>query len=641
MKARIAILILLTTLLSSCNMSMAADVTPPPDYVSPTPMPTLVLVPPQTPNAANGAAIYMEKCAACHGATGMGDGPAGIQLGVTVPAFALPEVARPASPATWYSVVTRGRIERFMPPFTSLTDQERWDVVAYIMSMHTSAEEIARGKQLFEANCANCPLDYFKDTAQMAGMSTVALARIVRLGNEQIPAFGQNLSDEEMWAVAEYLRSLTYTTTQPQTAETTPTPAPQTQQTPLPAAQTALPADAVTPSAEGTPEATEQAQVTPEATTVIEGFGTVRGSVENRTGADLPEGLTVTLRGFEHDFANPNAGTQEVLTLEGTLAPDGSFVFENVEMPENRIYLAEVNYGGIALSSEFGIVQAGQTSLELPPLALYEITTDTSLLTMDELSMFLSVESDTSYQILALYTFRNPSEKIISVPMGAQQEIPFLKFPLGAQGLGYEAMQDSARFIGTNDGFAMPPSEQPYGLMAFAAVTPAKEISLAQPLALPVNSVRIFVPAGMEVQGDGITKDSAQDIQGMNYHAYRSGALQAGDTLEFTITGSPKSASTSTQKTSNSALLIGAGGLGIALILAGAWLYLRDRKRAQALDTESTEETEEDEADEFETPEEIMDAIIALDDLHRAHKISDEAYQKRRAELKNILKERM
>ena len=30
----------------------------------------------------------------------------------------------------------------------------------------------------------------------------------------------------------------------------------------------------------------------------------------------------------------------------------------------------------------------------------------------------------------------------------------------------------------------------------------------------------------------------------------------------------------------------------------------------------------------------MIDAIIALDDLHRAKKISDEAYQKRRAELK-------
>ncbi len=36
--------------------------------------------------------------------------------------------------------------------------------------------------------------------------------------------------------------------------------------------------------------------------------------------------------------------------------------------------------------------------------------------------------------------------------------------------------------------------------------------------------------------------------------------------------------------------------------------------------------------------EAVIDAIIALDDLHRAKKISDEAYQKRRAELKEILK---
>jgi hypothetical protein len=33
-----------------------------------------------------------------------------------------------------------------------------------------------------------------------------------------------------------------------------------------------------------------------------------------------------------------------------------------------------------------------------------------------------------------------------------------------------------------------------------------------------------------------------------------------------------------------------------------------------------------------------MDAIIALDDLHRAKKISEGAYQKRRTELKEILK---
>ncbi len=41
----------------------------------------------------------------------------------------------------------------------------------------------------------------------------------------------------------------------------------------------------------------------------------------------------------------------------------------------------------------------------------------------------------------------------------------------------------------------------------------------------------------------------------------------------------------------------------------------------------------------FESTDEVMDAILALDDLHRAGKISDQAYQNRRDELKEILKE--
>jgi hypothetical protein len=55
-----------------------------------------------------------------------------------------------------------------------------------------------------------------------------------------------------------------------------------------------------------------------------------------------------------------------------------------------------------------------------------------------------------------------------------------------------------------------------------------------------------------------------------------------------------------------------------------------------------TEEEDVDNVDdEFESSEDVMDAIIALDDLHRSRKISDEAYQKRRAELKEILKGKM
>lgn len=622
MKFRLAILIFLATFLSACNMSLAEDVTPPPGYVPPTPMPTLVLAPSQTPNVANGKEIYFEKCAPCHGETGMGDGPQGIQLGVTVPAFALPEIARPASPAAWYTVVTRGRMDRFMPPFTSLTDQERWDVVAYIMTLHTSEEEIQRGKGLFEEACPDCSADYFKDQDRMSAFSTVALARIVRLGNEEIPAFGENLSDDDMWAVAEYLRSLSYDF-QPLTAQTQPTP--------VPAARTSVASDA------GTPSEAEQAQVTDEATPVsVQGFGSVSGSIENKTGSDLPSDLTITLRGFEHDFANPSAGTQEVLTLTGSANSDGTFVFENVEMPENRIFLAEANYKGVEIGSGFVIVEAGQTSITLPPLALYDVTDDTSMLTVDELDLFFSAQNEGTYDVLALYTFRNPSGRIVSVSMGTMQEIPFLKFPEGAQGLGYEAVQDSARFISTDDGFAMAPSEQSYGILAYSSLTRQRETSFSQPLVLPVSLARIFVPDGMKVEGSGIMPEGAQSIQGLTYKTYSVTGLNAGEKLTFTVSGSPNDAEAGANApTSNNTLLIGAGGLGVALILAGAWMYLRDRRQSGA----EEEETEEEE--EFESSEDVMDAIIALDDLYRARKIPEEAYQKRRAELKDILKEMM
>ena len=62
-------------------------------------------------------------------------------------------------------------------------------------------------------------------------------------------------------------------------------------------------------------------------------------------------------------------------------------------------------------------------------------------------------------------------------------------------------------------------------------------------------------------------------------------------------------------------------------------MYLRDKKKL----TEEVDEDEEDD-DQFDDTESVMDAVIALDELHRAGKISDEAYKKRREELTSSLK---
>jgi uncharacterized membrane protein len=85
----------------------------------------------------------------------------------------------------------------------------------------------------------------------------------------------------------------------------------------------------------------------------------------------------------------------------------------------------------------------------------------------------------------------------------------------------------------------------------------------------------------------------------------------------------------------NSGVLIGIGALGLALIAVGVFLFLRDRSKSQDEDDEIAPEPT------GESTEEIMDAIIALDDQYRAGNISEDAYQKRRADLKAQLKDRV
>src|SRR5574340_1020265 len=181
--------------LAACNFTLAEDVTPPPDYIPPTPMPTLgALYPADAPDVQKGAAIFSEKCAPCHGAAGLGDGPQSMQLPVTVPGIGLPEVARPASPAGWFKVVTQGNLDRFMPPFVgALNDQQRWNVVSYVLTLHTTPEQVAQGKSLFESRCAGCA-GTFTDQAKMAALSEDDLVRIIRNGEGNIPAFGKDFS---------------------------------------------------------------------------------------------------------------------------------------------------------------------------------------------------------------------------------------------------------------------------------------------------------------------------------------------------------------------------------------------------------------------------------------------------------------
>ncbi|HSQ40344.1 MAG TPA: c-type cytochrome [Anaerolineales bacterium] len=620
MKLRTIFFILIPLLLSACTFSLAEDVTPPPNYIAPTPMPTLgPLHPAEAPSLENGAAIYTEKCAACHGPQGMGDGAQGKQLPVTVAGLGLPQVARAVAPSAWFTAVTRGNLERFMPPFASLNDQERWDVVAYSLSLHTTPEQIAHGQTVFESNCADCSLDFFKNQTEMAALSADDLVLALKSGSDKVTALDGNLSDDDLYAAAAYLRTLTF-------AASLPTPEPATVTPTVAAAEATSSAAAGTPpalstvegSAESTPATTETAiPSTPEAK---------GGKITGLVSGDNVAGLTVTLRGFDH--AADASGPQETVTLTTLTDANGNYTFTGLEMPETRIYIADAQYQGVTYNSELATVTAGVSEMVIPPFTMYETTADYSTLSFSQAHFFVDI-ADRTAQVIGVYTFSNTGGETIVVE--STMGVPFLKMPADAQDVGFQLSQDSAPLLETQGGFAISPSETPYGIVAFYTLPYDNKVQIDQPFALPASSVLVLVPNGVKVKSDQLTEGASRSFQGADYDSFSGGPLKSGDTLTINLSGAPKAAGT-TEPNSQQNLLIGMGALGLVLILAGVWMYLRDRNRPDE------EMDEEEEADEFDNEEEILDAIIALDDLHRAGKLPDEAYQSRRAELKAKLK---
>jgi len=613
MKLRtILFVVFISFLLAACNFTLAEDVTPPPGYVAPTPAPTHGPVfPAQAPDPQVGAAIYTEKCVDCHGATGLGDGAQSAQLPVSVPPLALPEIASDAAPEDWYLMVTTGNIDNFMPPFASLSDQERWDVVAYAQSLSSSSEQISQGKELFNENCADCPTDLFTNQEKMAKFSKDGLVSLLAEGGEGIPALGGTLSQDELGAVADYVRTLSYGT----------------------ASMAAEPASTEAPSGNETPTEGEQAEVAPEAPAEAAQMGSVSGKLVNGSGGDVPSSVEVTLHGFEH-AADMNSTPTEVVTETVQSDDNGTFNFEDVDISEGRIFLVEANFEGTFFQSDLAVSDAGSNEVVIPDFKVYESTVDTGGLVVEQLHVSFDMASEGSVQVFELFTISNTSDKAYVFNTDGSS-LPFMPLPKDATNVGLELSQDSAPLISSDVGFAIPPSEDFYSIIAYFDMPYDKELTLNQPLLMPVSSALVIVPEGIKVKTDQLTDEGIQQTQqGFNIQMYSASGLKAGTSLDMTLSGNVKAAGSSTVSDNRQTLLIGAGALGVALILAGVWMFMRDRNK---LDEDEFEE--EDEKDEFESAEDVMDAIIALDDLHRAKKIPDEAYQQRREALKERLKE--
>jgi hypothetical protein len=420
-------------------------------------------------------------------------------------------------------------------------------------------------------------------------------------------------------------------------------------QTIIPATQTSVPPSTATnvptsPAATSTGKNTPAApvDVTPGTTDTTPSAGVsptpkpagvvISGSVTVASGASIPDGTIATLLLY-----NTIAGqVSQRLTIP--ILEDGNFEFADVPGDANTVFLVTVDYSGVTYDSVPKQFDSATLTYDMP-VTVYETTNDQNVLAITQAHLQFDFSAAEKVQVMSLYIISNPGQDAVTV-VSDGSTIPFIKIPEGAESVNFQLAQSSSPLMSATDGFALlPGADKQYGIIATFSLPYTKRLNFIQPFILPVSSATVIVPEGVKVRSDQLTDAGSQNSTSTpptTFHLYQTSSLASGSSLSLTISGKPgdKAGFVLDQRT---LLIIGVSAVGLILIGLGIFLFLRDRKLRKMEDEEDLAENLDPDSlgDDRES---IMDAIIALDDQFKAGDILKEAFDKRREELKERLK---
>lgn len=111
----------------------------------------LTVAPKQAPDLQRAGTLYGQMCAACHGAEGRGDGPAG--RGLEPPPSDFHDAARMRSRSIYglYNTITLGVEGTGMASYRRLSDAERWALAFYVSRFALSEPALARAHEAWES----------------------------------------------------------------------------------------------------------------------------------------------------------------------------------------------------------------------------------------------------------------------------------------------------------------------------------------------------------------------------------------------------------------------------------------------------------------------------------------------------------
>lgn len=486
-------------LLIGLLVALAAMYTVPPAAAQPAqpeaqPSPEL---PAEPPSALRGASIYSARCASCHGPNGEADGEMTPQLPAPPPSFQDVDHMRQVTPAAYFDVITNGNMQALMPPWgNELSVQERWDVLFYIWSLHTSSEQIANGEATYGAECAAChgpdgagadAID-FSDQATMAQLTQADLFAGVAEGHADVE-WSDTLTDAERWAVVDFVRTLTYETS--------------------------------------------------DAAAAASGDGVIEGEVVNGTA-----GAQADLSGIEIAVV-PFVGDTQLSPVTVTTDADGRFRVADLATDADRAYGIQATYKGVDYFNQ-DLVDFTAGSVASVTVPVYETTAEPTAISVSRNHVIIDF-SDNQMRVAELYILTNSADRAY-VGDGATLR---LDLPAGAENVSFDdprmAQSASIEDGAVVDTLPVPPGDRQILLsydIPYTGRTAAFEKELSYPtqnLNLLVADVGIAVDAGDMVAGDPVATQA--NTQFLNY---TQRDLPAGHELSVQLSDLPRGGSGAT-----------------------------------------------------------------------------------------------
>jgi len=353
--------------------------------------------------------------------------------------------------------------------------------------------------------------------------------------------------------------------------------------------------------------------------------------VNDHTGGMLLDlALDVSLEAYD----NFKQVFQKTLTLPST----GIIEFNDVPFLEGRVYFASIAYGGAVYRSEITEFAPDASELGLQ-VQIFDTTADDSGLYIDRIHVLVEFPEPDLLQIVEILIFSNNGEATV---VAGSPDQPTVSFPLpeGAAAIEFEDGVLGQRYLKTQDGFGdtvniLPGSGVYQVLVSYTLPYQGNKLDFAQTINYPVGAVVVMTPVNqVKVKGNFLEDLGVQNITNGAFQVYAGRGLSRGEELQFQIFENPESALIQDDPSSGQfqGYLIGLAALGVAMILAGGWLFYRNRRLSgEKGELEGDQKVAEDDRNQ------ILDQIIALENLYDTGEISEKSFLKKRQELKNKL----